>query len=161
MDSRETQRTLEQLTAEVADLRAEVAALEDRPALPSMGPTEIDALLGGNQADGTNAYRYGFDEAELTVAGGGWAAKSGGTSEAASSTYAAYNRWENINDATGMQGSGVNVDDLPFGATGVSILAAAEGLHVRMRKVPIPDATEAPWYRWEFEAPNGIDGECT
>lgn len=67
------------------------------------------ARVTASTADGTNRWTYTFSEVQKTGAGyTGWSIRSGGR------TGTARNTFEDINDAAGIQGNGINIDGSAF-----------------------------------------------
>lgn len=120
---------------------------------PSVTEIEIDAVITGSTAiaGAANRWRYAWEEVKpngqfpATLIDGRTSATDG----------FAYNTIESNNVAAGVQGNGVDVDELP-GTMGLRPLGA--GAWVKMRG-PFPDgATSADV--WLFQAVNAIDGDC-
>jgi hypothetical protein len=108
------------------------------------------ARISANSLYSINQYTYTFIEIEKTSAGyGGWADKTGGR------TGTAYNTFEDSNTGSGVQGDGVDIDNLS--GTGFALQ-------------PIPVRTDPVLVYWIYltdgsieywiSVPNAIDGEC-
>ena len=107
-------------------------------------------ITGATAIEG-ESNRWEYDWAEVAWSASGWAAITGGRS---SSTHGeAYNTVEVPNDSAGVQGNGVDIDELPGTfeikpiATGVVVLAHG----------PFVDDTTKAWW---FSLVNAVDGSC-
>jgi hypothetical protein len=124
--------------------------LKQRLGWPS-GP--FIAKISGNTADGSNRWKYAWDEVRQSADGyGNWATFTGGLSGTTSSK-AARSLQEDMNAATGVQGNGVDVADL-VGTFALQPVPA--GVLVLMTVRLCTDGTQAYW----FNATNGITGAC-
>jgi hypothetical protein len=108
------------------------------------------ARISANSLVAVNKYTYTFVEIEKTSAGyGGWADKTNGR------TGTAYNTFEDSNTGSGVQGDGVDIDNL-----------SGTGFQLQ----PIPVRTDPVLVYWLYltdgtleywiSVPNAIDGEC-
>ena len=119
------------------------------------------AIITGSAADGTNRWKYAWTEQSKTVAGyDGWANKTSGRS-GTTSVDPARNTIEDMNDASGVQGNGVDVANLDTADYTFAIQAAPAGVVVWMYIVEIPalgevDASTEYWFSYV----NGVDGGC-
>lgn len=102
-----------------------------------VGATSQWATIGGSSADGDNKWVY---TATLEDSG----------EEAAG----VRNGMELPNSGAGVQGNGVNVDNLP---DGFEIQPIASGVRVRVWTLENEEGEDEYW----FFAPNAVDGECT
>lgn len=112
------------------------------------------AILGAATPDATpNRWTYAWNEAIKSSAGiDGWAVRPSGRSNLTHGP--AMNRYEVINSGVGVQGNGVNVDNLPQGFT---IQPIPAGTPVRIELVRLADGSA--YEAWFAEA-NGVDGVC-
>ena len=129
-------------------------------AKPPVGSVSVDktgfwAKIGANAADGTNRWKYAWTEQTKSSAGyGGWGNLSGGRS-GTTGISPARNSIEDMNDGTGVQGNGVDIDGTAFPA-GFSVQACPANNIVWMESVSVGTAVEY-WFSYE----NGIDGTCS
>ena len=109
------------------------------------------AKLNGNTDISDNRWSYTWTEVELNITGT-YSTKAGGRTN--TSHGVAYNRNESGNTGSGVEGNGVNVDNLPAGFTMQPIGTNAV---VSMRlETNCSDVLEPM-----FEVSNAIDGSCT
>jgi hypothetical protein len=125
----------------------------DHPSAPTTMQIEIDAVITGSTAVAGAANRWRYEWEEVTPNGQFPATVSGGRTH--TNAGFAYNTIESNNVATGVQGNGVNVDDLP-GTMGLRPIG--DGAWVRMRGPFDDEDTSADV--WLFQAVNAIDGDC-
>ena len=120
-----------------------------------MFPSEIRlqgfiAIITGKAADGTNRWKYTFVEVEQTTAEyGGWTTLASGRSGTSR------NLSEDINDAAGVQGNGVDLANLDTADYTFTIQAVPTNGLVRMWEAQNEAVTEY-WFQYE----NGVDGTC-
>lgn len=129
------------------------AVLARVPKLPrGGGGAKFYALIGASPSvvsGGANRWQYAWAEAECL--GDHWGELADGRSGTTSSD-PAYNRFEAINSATGVQGNGVNVADL-LGT--FAIQPIPDGVVVEMDQINV----DGTLYYW-FAAMNGVTGGC-
>jgi len=118
--------------------------------LPSPYRAGFFARISGNTADGTNRWYYSFVEVEKTGAGyDNWTTQAGGR------TGTARNLSEDINDAAGVQGNGVDLANLDTADYTFTIQAVPTNGLVRVWETRTGATTEY-WFQYE----NGVDGTC-
>lgn len=107
------------------------------------------AIITEATADGDNRWSYEIDEVTKTDAGyGEWTTRVGGRSGTARNIY------EDMNAATGIQGNGIDIANLP---DGFEIKPAPVDLIVHVTRVV--EATTGTLEYW-FAHVNAVDGEC-
>jgi hypothetical protein len=114
------------------------------------------AKITGHVADGTNRWKYTWEEVEKTKAGytaGAWTKVEGGKEGTAGNGLQARNLSEVINLATGMLGNGVNTSSL---VGTFAVIPCPTGNPVLMQTIKLPDNT----IEYFFDHQNGIDGAC-
>ena len=113
----------------------------------------IDSSTALNAAPITK-WSYTFTEVQKATLGyGGWATKANGHAGVA------YNSIEDMNDGAGVQGNGVDVDNLDTAEFTFAIQPAPADVIVRMYRVlltVLDNETPEHWFQYE----NGVDGEC-
>ena len=111
---------------------------------------EFVARISASSDQGNDRYSYSFDEVEKTGFGyGNWTTRSDGR------TGTAYNLIEDMNTASGVQGNGVDRDNLGTSDYTFTIQPAPSDVLVEIREVEYSDTTEY-WFQYE----NGVDGTC-
>jgi len=114
------------------------------------------ALIGANASDGTNRWKYAWQEAQLTEDGyGNWQAKTNGRS-GTTGTNPARNTLENMNSGTGTQGNGVDAANLDTADYTFTIQPCPNGAIVWIRPVRAADGAMTYWFQYA----NGVDGGC-
>ena len=110
------------------------------------------ARITGSTSIGDNRWSYSWESVI-----GNEQATDPGTFKAAPSarTGTAYNGLEAGNTAAGVQGCGIDVDNLP---TGWALQPIGDGAVVALRWVTDCSDPRSGW--WQFEAANNADGEC-
>ncbi len=129
-------------------------------AIVRLGPATRDgywARIYGSADQSGHVWHYGFDE--VAYDGTDWAAVPGGRyGDSIDPNTHALNTAEAGNAPTGVQGNGVNVDNLN---PGLSIQPAPDNVVVWMRDEPIGGTTPGiPPVRATFFYLNGVDGTC-
>jgi hypothetical protein len=110
------------------------------------------ALITGCESAGPNRWAYTFEQVRKPDSlgyDGNWFPVDKGASGMA------YNGTELPNSATGVQGNGVDVDNLP---DGWELQPCPPGVVVRMWKSSISKALEPEYW---FEYANAVDGSCS
>jgi len=108
----------------------------------------------------TNRWTYSWVEVEKAVVGygtagvGSWSTKAGGRS----GVNDAFNHCENLNDTTGTQGNGVNVDGAGFPAN-FALQPARVGVVVLLERI-LFSVSEVNYEEYWFSYESGIDGTC-
>lgn len=120
---------------------------------PSVGGSSTDntfwAKIESYDTYATNQWTYSIRKATHISAGySGWSGISSGTSI----TGTAYNTLEIGNSASGVQGCGINVDNLPSGFSLQPI--GVNSIH-KFYPITVGSGTE-----WWFSCPNSVDGTC-
>jgi len=123
--------------------------------LGPVGMRAVDAELTGAAVLSANRWQYSWREVRL-ASGSAWAAVAGGYTSATHGF--AYNRFEVPNSASGVQGNGIDLANLP----GTFALKpprsqSGSGVVVRLRG-PYVNASGIP--TWWFAAVNAVDGAC-
>lgn len=114
-------------------------------------PPEFPARILGATVDTTNRWSYTFEEVIKASKGyGQWATKGGGR------TGTAFNRFEDMNDGTGVEGTGIDVDGSAF-PDGFAIQPVPTNQIVMMRRVR---EASSPSVEYWFEFINAVDGSC-
>ena len=107
----------------------------------------VEGVITSSTPIGPNRWAYTVEESEYLKLGE-FGIKAGGR------VFTAYNDCEQQNAATGIQGNGVDVDDLP---EGVEIVPIGNGSNVRLtRRINC----ETLAIEWTFFAVNQLDGPC-
>lgn len=118
--------------------------------LGSKSKETFDAIINSSSGS-NNQWTYAFSEVEKTTAGySGWTVKSGGI------TGTAYNRAEDINSATGVQGNGVDADNLDTDDYTFALQACPDNSIVTIDVIELTTGVNEYWFTHE----NGVDGEC-
>jgi hypothetical protein len=109
------------------------------------------ATITGHTEDGPNRYRYNYTEAAKTATGyGGWTDKPAGR------TGVCFNLTEDINDGSGVEGNGIDLDGEDF-PDGFTLRPCPDGTPVLLTIVTLADASaKEAWFSWE----NPVDGTC-
>ena len=116
----------------------------------------FDAIWGEPHVVGPNQWRYEWAEALKTGDGyDDWTARPNGRDHADEGRGMARNYAEKGNKATGIQGNGTDVDELPEGFSLAPIRPA--GKVVRMMEVRLADGSGVEYW---INEPNAIQGEC-
>jgi len=113
-------------------------------------PWVMASITGHTLISGrTNRWEYTWEEVELTA--DGVQTKSGGLTS--TNTTKAINLCEMVNNGTGVEGPGWDLDNAP---TGFEIKPVAEAC---VQLWSVRDTTAA--FRWFFSLANVLDGECS
>lgn len=127
-------------------------------ALVRLGARAVDGMwvqILGNLADGTNRYKYAWEEVYKATGGyGGWATRPGGQSGTTGSN-PIRNTLEDMNSESGMLGTGVDADHLDTDDWIFTLTPIPTDAIVWARPVVQGSNIEI----WIDEA-NGVDGEC-
>jgi hypothetical protein len=119
-------------------------------------PRGFWALIGVSATDGTNRWKYAWTEYTKSTTGyGGWVAVTGGRS-GTTTTDPARNFVEDMNDAAGIQGNGVNLSNL-LGT--FALIACPSGVLVWMNKISFVSSGTGYTEYW-FSYETGVDGAC-
>lgn len=109
------------------------------------------ARITASATDSTNRWTYSFVEVVKKTAGyGGWSTRTGGR------TGTARNMFEDLNDGTGIEGNGINVDGTDFPA-GFTMQPVPAGTVVMVYRVL--EASAGAQEFW-FDFVNAVDGTC-
>ena len=113
---------------------------------------EFWARIDSSTVEDTNRWTYAFTQVTKTVAGyGEWITKPGGITGNTS-----YNSIEDINSATGVQGNGVDLDELAIVAPGMTLRPIPANTIVRMYGMILATGVIEYWCQYE----SGISGPC-
>ena len=115
---------------------------------------EFWARIDSSTATATaNQWTYAFTEVTKTVAGyREWITKPGGITGNTS-----YNSIEDINSATGVQGNGVDLDELAAVSASMELRPCPADTIVRMYGIILASGVIEHWFSYE----NGVGGICT
>jgi hypothetical protein len=120
--------------------------------LPGLSENTFWGIIQSYTSLGSNQWSYSVKRTSKTATGySNWS----GTGTA----FTAYNSMEYINDGSGVEGNGVDIDGTDF-PTGFSIQPIPAGSPVLIHKLDILNGGEPDEEYW-FCVPNGIDGTCT